>query len=557
MAKPNIDTLEFLFQEDVIGEMIPRIGKEQWQALYLIADDNPHRFGLWSAFLDADAVGKAMEQDSWDLQIGDGRPGFSQTWSGEREVTTYHPYGSHDGIRPLILYRQFSGAFQQYVEVVEEFRLYHDLAEDRTRGLLLSFDASGREIEVVRLTRKKVQAKIRFLRQFQAATGLYIAIYWDSIRYSEIPLENISPDKRRQTMIDNVTRWHRIVDKCDSYRCKYKTFSRVLGKTILTPPPQDKAGIWPFEEADRHPPVTFIIGVDEEGNEIEYTSDPESLSNNFGANPGAPNYLTPVFFRREVLTKYFAEPDRYKVSDGRLECLDLWSCQIDNDLKSHVVVFLGDLGRDLPYVEQLHWRQYKIEPQGQVSETNFRRSFLSQFADAQSPDLVFRSEYFTLGREWQKTQGWSLFLAPSPGDAHLLDTIRIPVTNSQLEFDEQILNLAKLLIDSLNEKELEARAGPFEKDTKGITKLEVFLDQRLFPERGSFIQLLRDVQSLRSRGAAHRKGSDYQKTVAKLGIDPNRYADAVRKLLEELVSAFRDLCQFFGGESDDVDPNGA
>ena len=80
-------------------------------------------------------------------------------------------------------------------------------------------------------------------------------------------------------------------------------------------------------------------------------------------------------FRREVLAKYFAEPERYSVSDGQLTCLSLWSCQIDNDLPSHVVVFLGDLGRDLPYEERLHWRQFNVSPEGGVRETNFRRSF--------------------------------------------------------------------------------------------------------------------------------------------------------------------------------------
>lgn len=31
MAKPKPDTLEFLLQLDVIGDLLPKIGKEQWQ----------------------------------------------------------------------------------------------------------------------------------------------------------------------------------------------------------------------------------------------------------------------------------------------------------------------------------------------------------------------------------------------------------------------------------------------------------------------------------------------------------------------------------------------
>lgn len=143
MAKPKPNTLEFLLQLDVIGELLPTIGKEQWQTLHLSSDDSPNRLGIWCALLDEDAAVRAIDHDSWDLMRGDGKPGFSQSWSDSKEITTYYRFGSRDGVRPLVLYRSFHGAFPEYVEVDEEFRLYHDLAEDKTRGLLLSFDASG------------------------------------------------------------------------------------------------------------------------------------------------------------------------------------------------------------------------------------------------------------------------------------------------------------------------------------------------------------------------------------------------------------------------------
>lgn len=547
MAKPNPNTLEFLLQLDVIGELLPKIGKEQWQTLYLSADDPPHRFGMWCALLDEDAAAGAIGNDSWDLRIGDGKPGFSQSWPDGKEVTTYHRFGSGDGVRPLVLYRSFHGAFPQYVEVDEEFRLYHNLAEDKTRGLLLSFDASGREIEVVRVMPHKVLARLKHLRQFQASTGLHLAIYIESVRYSQIALAHIPANERKRVEIDGMVCWRRNIAEPD-FRKEYETFSRLLCKVILAPPGRDKAGVWPFKDADDQRAVAFIVGVDKDGNELEHTSDPGVLDNYFGANPGAPHYLTPVYFRREVLTKYFAEPERYSVSDGQLTCLSLWSCQIDNDLDSHVVVFLGDLGRDLPYDERLHWRQFNVAPEGGVSETNFRRSFLAQFTDAQAPDLAFRHEYVDIMRDWERAHGWPLFLAPSPGDAHLLNTVRIPVTNSQAELDEQVGHLTKLLVDSLNEKELAARAGVLEENTKGIGKLAGFLETTQFPERQSIVQLLRDLQTLRSTGSAHRKGSDYERIIAKFGVDPTRKPDAVRRFLEEATAALRALRLHYCGE---------
>ncbi|MGA3097016.1 MAG: hypothetical protein ABSF25_11215 [Bryobacteraceae bacterium] len=538
MSEPPLETLEFLLQVDVIGSRLPMIGKGQWQALYFRVHEASLSFTMWSGLLDDAAAARAIERDSWDLRIDDYRPGFSQSWRDGREATTYHSRGGDEGARPIVRCRSFDGAFPSYFEVDEEFRLYHNLAEDKRREVLLDFDASGREIDVVRLKENAVEARIKYLRQFQAGTGLHLAVFIDSRRYSRLALADVPIDERERVETDSGIRWRRNVAQCDFNR-GYATFSRLLSKVILPPPARGKAGIWPFEDDGAHEPVRFIIGVDADGKDVEYTSDPDALANNFGANPSAPHYLTPVYFRREVLAKYFAEPERYEVSDGRLTCLSLWSCQIDNDLDSHVVVFLGDLGRDLPYEERLHWRQFNIAPEGGISETNFRRSFLSQFADAQAADLAFRHEYANTMRDWQEVHGWPLFLTPSAGDCHLLSTVRIPVTNSQAELDEQVGYLTKLLVDSLNERELEAHTGSLDEGAKGITKFDRFLERIQFPERQKIIQLLRDLQALRSAGSAHRKGSAYDKMLAKLGLDPAKKADIMRRLLEEAVEGLR------------------
>jgi hypothetical protein len=51
------------------------------------------------------------------------------------------------------------------------------LAKDKERGVRLDFDASGREIEVVRLKENQVEARLKYLLQFQAGTGLHLAFF--------------------------------------------------------------------------------------------------------------------------------------------------------------------------------------------------------------------------------------------------------------------------------------------------------------------------------------------------------------------------------------------
>lgn len=139
MSEPALDTLEFLLQTDITRLRLPIIGKGQWQDLYRSADGDCLSVTTWSGLFENGAAARAMEHDSWDLRIHDYRPGFSQGWRDGKEVTTYHSRGSEDGARPIVRYREFHGVFPSYFEVDEEFRLYHNLAEDKGRGVLLDF----------------------------------------------------------------------------------------------------------------------------------------------------------------------------------------------------------------------------------------------------------------------------------------------------------------------------------------------------------------------------------------------------------------------------------
>ncbi len=63
----------------------------------------------------------------WDLFIRDYRPGFSQYHDGDNETTVYHRLGGVEPSEPLLLSREFHGARPSYMELCEQFRLYHNL----------------------------------------------------------------------------------------------------------------------------------------------------------------------------------------------------------------------------------------------------------------------------------------------------------------------------------------------------------------------------------------------------------------------------------------------
>jgi hypothetical protein len=137
-----------------------------------------------------------------------------------------------------------------------------------------------------------------------------------------------------------------------SYGDGAKSNSILRGKLVL-PCPTDSVPD-PFARKEEVYPE-FIIRYDQKGKPFRHTCDQETLANYFGKNPDAPHYVTPVHFRREVLQKYYDNPQDFSVGDGVIQRLGFWHMRVDNDHPDRVIAFLGDLGRDLPESERHHW----------------------------------------------------------------------------------------------------------------------------------------------------------------------------------------------------------
>lgn len=317
-------------------------------------------------------------------------------------------------------------------------------------------------------------------------------------------------------------------------------FTRLLGKRVLPPPPIEQSGVWPHEPPAEY--ERYIIGTDEEGNPILHSCDPDSLANYFGKNPESPHYLTPTFFERAVLDKYYADPDRYQVGDGYLHASGAWGLRLDNALQNHVAVFLGDLGRDLPYREQQYWKSYNVRPQDSMSETAIRRSFLAQFYDSDRVEHRFVASFDQLNEIWRSRFGWPLYKPLHEGDAHLVHSIHVPTNPSFGQFDDQIIRLAKLVVDSLNEEQIEAATSLPVAEAKGIGKLERLLDE-LKIESAPICSDLRRIQGARTRSAAHRKGGDFD-LAEMLGDAPDLPA-LFAALLESLIADFDTIAAGF------------
>jgi hypothetical protein len=287
---------------------------------------------------------------------------------------------------------------------------------------------------------------------------------------------------------------------------------------------------------------------------VRYTCNPDALANYFGANPDAPHYLTPVHFRCEVLQKYYDKTELYTISDGNLSCASLWGLRLDNSAEDSVVVFLGDLGRDLPRQERDYWRSFNITPDTPVSETLYRRAFLGQFAEPTAHDLRLRSKYVSLGRSWAELYGWDLFRRPEEADAGLLQRLRLPLNDSQAEFEAVIRIMAQLCVDAINEVKLQSLLPDRRRDEKGIFKLKRWLEQVGYPHVERDIKFLCNLQDVRSKATAHRKGSDYEKMLSN-ELGTLRGPAAVKMLFESALAMLNGLDDWFitDGGVDSID----
>lgn len=530
-----------LGQTDNIQE-IDELGCGEWTVLYESQGGEEGRRFFYSGLLPPARVSEALKRAGWDLLIGHGVPGFSQRHDEGVTVTTFDRFGM-GGAEPILYVRDFHGIKPRQIELSEEFRLFHNFYHDRHNDRYIYVDERGEEIVAAEITPVRARVLTRLLRKYLAARQIALALFFDHNARADVDAEEAKAAFPPMNVAES--------DRCYSFgigasMSSNGAFSRLVGKKIIPPPPVTECGVWPYDTMRRDQYAEFVIGVARDGLPVTHSCDPEALANYFGANEDSPHYLTPVWFTRDVLAKYYGDANKFSVEDGLIRCGSLWSIQIDNNLPNHVVVYLGDLGRDLAYEEQGYWRHFNVTPgDRQPSEVNFNRSIRAQFTDPSAPDLLFKQRYTQLNEVWTKTHGWPIFLTLHEADAHIFKQFRLPLSDDLGEFDTQLLYLVKLMVDSLNEQELARVCGGALADDKSINKLSRYLASQKYTNVNRDIQLLRILQELRSSGAVHRKGNNFDKIRDKVGLNRDHPRIVFRNLLFGVNETLNDLASQF------------
>ena len=288
---------ERLSQEKLLAWLNRDLPVTDMVTVYLSDDTGPHNHYIYCALVPNADVEKCLGAPTWELMHGRGYPGAVQYSTGSTKTTEYCRFGDKDGIEPLVIDRNFHGMRPDYMEISEEFRLFHRLCHDRKQDKYIKIGDDGEEQLVVIVEPDRVQVRLKEIRQFLAIKEMHLAIQFDCREHSANSLEELGLARRGDDRREGLS--------CRMLNCgdfggtgSHRAFSHLLGKRLIRPLPKEKSGFWGFANEEPKKCVDFIIGVDENGGEILHTSHKGQLGDCFGANPGNPHYLTPVHFRK-------------------------------------------------------------------------------------------------------------------------------------------------------------------------------------------------------------------------------------------------------------------
>ncbi|MCY4433904.1 MAG: hypothetical protein OXE45_09550 [bacterium] len=471
-----------------------------------------------------------LQKYAWDVRIGSGGPSLWEDAGGELK---YSRSGGDFGVEPIAIIQDHLGVLPRMrPQLLQEFCLYHNLWNADGR-VFKKLNDDGTEEDACEVSEDLVRVRTKLLRQFQAAAQFVLVKYMDSI----VATSHLCDDHVLDREIRGEDHYLHL-----SIRENKQTGAKsslLRGKKVILPPPRSECGQWPFERQEDVDFPEFVIGETPEGDPIKSTCDPDALDDYFDLNSGAPHYLTPVYFTPEVLDYYYSEP-KYEVRDGYLSCGGLWGVSVDNNHPEHVMVWLGDLGRDLPANERHHWLFHNIfVPDGTPSRTAFERQISGQWADAESPAWRLQAAYKRFRVDWAAEWGWDLFRDPDDDDPQLLASLRVPPRGGNREFGEQVQALDRLMVESVNTRQLKSELPECEKNEKSIALLERWLDYKGYQHLEQDISVLRKIHDLRNV-SEHRAGRKRTQAFQKHQIGDDK-REAVSTLFEEAISLLGSL----------------
>lgn len=525
---------EFLSFKDWIGE--EEYNNDEWVTVARKFDDGVNDFFTTSVLLKARAAekqNKAIEGFEWLARLEFGNPHIES----KRKSTkiNYFPNDKEqiEGIKiePFIVARQFNNDLPLGFEVIQNFILHYNLYHVKEESIYKHTNDDGEEFDVIKIikTNNNYEVKIatKFLKEYLFVRKATLVRQHDNRRRvnKRVELESeVENDQKIDFSKDNEY-FYNIVIWIERLE-KDVSSSRLTGKDLIKP---YKSVSIPKKQYKK-----FIVGKNENGQTIKKSCD----YSGFGHDDEKSKYsLAPVYFRKEVLKKYYDEPNKYKIDSRYLDCFHLWGIPYDINKSNLVQVYLKDLS-SLPTNEQSHWEQYNVAPDGGITEERFRSDFMTEFVEPTDEIYAFKKAHARAQECFKKLFSSDLFKVLSEDDMHCYTSLHIPLTQEVKELDEQVQNIAKVVVDSLVKDNLDKNANA------SIKALSNFLHTKIEEHEVEDIVLpFKMIQGLRSTGSAHLKGKNYSKIISDHELDALTNSEKFKKIVLMITQSLNSISE--------------
>ena len=205
-----MDERDYVLCEDIKD----RISKKFIENGWITVSD----YGIHSALVIDENVLEVLENYCWDLRRGAGMPGVSVRYVNEKPIVNYDRLG-HNKYEPFVFYRDGYGTHPSYIELSEEFRLYHNLhekyiSEEEKNYVVMN---NGSEEVVAKLSNISLYIKAKYVKDYLAIRKINLLIFFDIENYGSSTYSEL-----------NITPVNNQIIKGDNYIYNYNVFDNYL-----------------------------------------------------------------------------------------------------------------------------------------------------------------------------------------------------------------------------------------------------------------------------------------------------------------------------------------
>ncbi len=268
----------------------------------------------------------------------------------------------------------------------------------------------------------------------------------------------------------------------------------------------------------------------------EISCAPSALASYFDKGSPLPFQTTPAFFKAEVLQKYKADPEKYRLEHRSIYSRGGWYLKsYDVNEAGQVHVYLCDLA-NLPYREQLYWLSFNEWPKAGISTRAFQTDFEGSFSTFPDPLAHLKLEIAKLDKlqpDWWSPRGETAAAA-----------LHYPLTTSPDEWANAVLALDQFVIEGFVIKALRRRLeGAGRTADKQWASLRLLQDCLVLAgldevDAIAVLEPFRRTHALRSKVKGHLAENEKQAIVRQARTEHGSLAAHFSRLLNEVQMSF-------------------